>query len=258
MKTRKMWIGSALLVVALAACFVATSSAISLKSVTSTPKRQATLVNDQTTIAKISDSVDLTDQGYTVFGKWMINTSKNPNYPANWLARTYPDPADGNKKKAIVEPINIVIVDTTAKTAEDAIKKLDSETLKAGYARWFLHSAGYKAYIKDDFHWQLFNGGSLDFTCYQTKFPLETNNHGRIFGPVRVGNAWIFTAAFSREKALNHDYISFLRAATDFAKQMNDSTCYKNIGKVSLDNVIVRSDQFTGDHDGFAIVLKRK
>ncbi|MEI6286457.1 MAG: hypothetical protein WCP79_08145 [Bacillota bacterium] len=260
-------IGFLLFIAIVTACFVVKivnqndDAAINLQPI----ERNTVPLAIQITRAQITDVTDLTAQKYTVIGKWMINTSKQPNYPADWISQSYPDPSDGNIKKALVEPINIMIIDRVSKTEQEAIEKIDSETKKAGYLRWILHSAGYKAFIFNDYHWQLFNGGLLNATCYQTKSPFEPNNHGRIFGPVRVNDFWLFTAAFSREKlglftgkVVTHDYVSFLYAATDFADQMNNATEYKLKGKIALNNIIKRSDQFVGDHDGCAIILERK
>ena len=84
----------------------------------------------------------------------------------------------------------------------------------------------------------------------------QNDNREMKLTPIRSGTAPI--ASIFKGKGITHDYVSFLSAAADFSEQMNSATVYKISGKIALNNVVKRSDQFVGDHDGYAVILERK
>ena len=178
---------------------------------------------------------------------WLIQ--KNGDY-ANWRGVKY-------LGKTLREPINIIIVDPYSNSEEEAIAKLLAQCKKVGYEDELGHSSGYKGEIDSVEYAQIPYGKHLAFANHDF---FKTNNHGRILGAAQYENAYIFIAAFSRErptvlKGVNHLFVSFNMARNDFCDKMNSLSLYKNIGRQNLGNTIDTSDTTTADHDGYAIVL---
>ena len=182
-------------------------------------------------------------------GKWSISADGTP---AHWLGESY-------HNKSLREPVNVILVDNLATSAEDAKSRVVAAAKLAGYPIREGHSAGYQAMIGGDRYGQLPSGNDHAFS--NAPFELN-NNHGRIFGPHRIGRSWVFTAAFSRENVApmgtpKHRYRSFNQARDDFTQKMDQFTAFKIVRFVELDNAILgNAAATTGDHDGIGVMLK--
>lgn len=181
-------------------------------------------------------------------GKWMIAPDGTI---AHWLGQI----VDG---KALREPINVITVDSVSATPEEAVRRIEAAAAAAGYPVRFGHSAGYRAVIGDKLIGQI--PTSRDSAFSNGLFEL-TNNHGRMFGPYRFGNSYVFTGAFSRERVrvepVRHEFDSFIQARDDFSRQLSLKSDFKLSGVVNLGNAIAGEPGIgTGDHDGFAVLLR--
>ncbi|MCG7392293.1 hypothetical protein MHY87_05185 [Microvirga sp. ACRRW] len=191
----------------------------------------------------------ITPPGFPSIGKWMLTAQ---GIPSDWLGEIY-------RGKILREPINVIIVDDAAINRSDAVARLIASARQAGYPIRLGHSVGYQGMIGGQLYSQLPKGWDDAFS--NEIFELS-NNHGRIFGPHLVGQTYLFTAAFSRERVdpfrwPGHRFASFNQARDDFAERMSRNTAYKVIGSVSLDNALMDNPKLTtGDHDGTAIVLR--
>lgn len=180
-------------------------------------------------------------------GKWM---EKKDGKPADWLGTKF-------RNRELLEPINVIIVDSFSKSRTEAIHKLMTECQKGGYTDREGHSSGYYAEID---------------TCHLNQLPDEhkralsnrnflfTNNHGRIMGPEYFEGKYIFVGAFSREafslfSRAHHVYQSFTIARNDFCEKLGRGHIYQIIGKYNLKNRENSNWITTGDHDGEAILL---
>jgi hypothetical protein len=188
-------------------------------------------------------------QGLPAIGKWMLTRD---GVASDWLGEIY-------NGKNLREPINVILVDEGAGSADDAKARLLSAAAKAGYPVRFGHSTGYQGFIGGRLYAQLPKGWDDAFS--NDVFEVD-NNHGRIFGPHRTGDAYLFIAAFSREdvdplRKPGHRYASFNRARDDFTQRLDRATAYKVSGFVNLDNALVGDPKFTtGDHDGIAVLVR--
>ncbi|WP_445501502.1 hypothetical protein [Microvirga sp. G4-2] len=188
-------------------------------------------------------------QGLPAIGKWMLTAQ---GVPSDWLGETY-------LGKILREPINIIIIDEAAVSPKDAIARLLAAAAQAGYPVRLGHSAGYQAMISRQLYAQLPKGWDDAFS--NEVFELS-NDHGRVFGPHPLGQSYLFTGAFSRERVdllrwPGHRYASFNQARDDFAQRLDRDTVYKTAGTVQLDNDLPDDPKLTtGDHDGRAIVLR--
>jgi hypothetical protein len=187
--------------------------------------------------------------GLPDIGKWMLTRQ---GIPSDWLGEIY-------EGKNLREPINVIIVDQAAASAEEARSRLLASAAQAGYPVRFGHSTGYQGYIAGRLYGQLPQGRDDAFS--NDVFELS-NNHGRIFGPHQTGQAFIFIGAFSREevspfRSPEHQYGSFNRARDDFTQRLDRLTHYKIFGFVNLGNALVADPKLTtGDHDGMAVLVR--
>jgi hypothetical protein len=200
--------------------------------------------------ARFSVAADIaTPPGLPAIGKWMIDRDGTI---AHWLGEVY-------EGKRLREPINVILIDTAAKSAEEAKRRLAAAAAAAGYPIRFGHSAGYRGFIGGRLYAQLPDGHADAFS--NRIFELS-NNHGRLFGPHPMGNAYVTIGAFSREQVRlfqspEHGYASFNRARDDFSQRLDRSTSFKLSSFVSLANAIVGDPWIsTGDHDGLAVLLR--
>ena len=187
--------------------------------------------------------------GLPAIGKWMLDSSYQP---AHWLGEIYCG-------KNLREPINLILADPVAKTAEEATERLEKFCKAAGYEIREGHSCGYHGLIGGQLYSQIPNGKHRAFS--NVPFELD-NNHGRVFGPHPFAGAWWFTAAFSRENVnplekVKHRYASFNRARDDVARHLDEKSPYKISGFINLDNALLGEPHVTtGDHDGIAVLLR--
>lgn len=188
-------------------------------------------------------------QGLPAIGKWMLTAQ---GVPSDWLGEVY-------EGKILREPVNVIIIDEAAANREDAITRLLEAAAQAGYPVRLGHSTGYQAVIGSDLYAQLPKGWDDAFS--NEVFELS-NNHGRIFGPHQLGQAYLFTGAFSRERVdpfrwPGHRYSSFNQARDSFSERLDRSTTYKASGLAVLDNDLADDPRLTtGDHDGRAVILR--
>jgi hypothetical protein len=187
-------------------------------------------------------------EGLPSIGKWMFDAQSQP---AHWLGELY-------NGKHLREPINVIILDTTAQSADEAHEHLRQNFAAAGYLVREGHSTGYRGYIGGIVYEQLPGGRDRAFS----NEPFEMhNNHGRVFGPHPCDGGWLFTAAFSRERLevlekVKHHYVSFNQARDDLSQRLDMRTDYKINAFVHLDNALLGDPNFTtGDHDETAILL---
>jgi hypothetical protein len=182
-------------------------------------------------------------EGLPEIGRWMFDSA---GMPASWLGKKL----DG---KSIREPINVIIADSISRSAQEAGRNLIDALDKAGYKNRWGHTSGYKGLLDTAYCTQL---QEESFHAFSNE-PFElNNNHGRIFGPYFKNGTYYFTGALSREKGYVHDYISFTQARDDLAASLDARTNYKLFTKIKLDNSINSDSLTTGDHDGYAILLK--
>ena len=188
-------------------------------------------------------------EGLPVIGKWMIDPDGTP---AHWLGEIY----EGKKLR---EPINVIIIDQAARSVDEAKRRLIEASSIAGYPSRFGHSGGYLGYIGGYLYPQLPQERDHAFSNAPFEF---SNNHGRVFGPLKQEGSYIFIGAFSREKVdvltwPEHQYVSFNTARDDFAQRLDQRTTYKLSGFVNMGNAIVGDPHVTtGDHDGIAVLIK--
>ena len=181
-------------------------------------------------------------------GKWMFDAQYEP---AHWLGELY-------RARPLREPINVIILDSAAGSAEEARKRLRQNFAAAGYLVREGHSTGYHGYIDGVVYGQIPDGREQAFS----NEPFETgNNHGRMFGPHPYQNGWLFIGAFSRERMdllekMKHYYVSFNQARDDLWQRLDAKTDYKIRAFLDLDNAPIGDPAFTGgDHDGVAVLL---
>lgn len=171
--------------------------------------------------------------------------------PAHWLGELH-------RGKNLREPINIIIADMAAQSAQEARIHLLQNFKEAGYRIRKGHSTGYHGYIDGVLYEQLPIGKDEAFSDE----PFETrNNHGRMFGPHPYGGGWLFVGAFSRESVdlldkIKHRYVSFNQARDDLAQRLDMKTNYKIKAFLDLDNALIGDPTVTsGDHDGIAVLV---
>ena len=186
--------------------------------------------------------------GLPAIGRWMI---ARDGTIAHWLGVI----VDG---KRLHEPVNVILIDEGAATPEDAKRRLTEAAAAAGFPVRFGHSTGYHGFIGGTLYGQLPQGRD---DAFSNRIFEESNNHGRMFGPHRFGEAYVFIGAFSREQVdllrwPGHKYASFNQARDDFARDLDARSVFKSAGTVPLGNAMNDDQVTTGDHDGRAVVLR--
>jgi hypothetical protein len=181
-------------------------------------------------------------------GKWMLDAQYEP---AHWLGELY-------GVKHLREPINIVIVDTAAQSAQEARRRLLKNFAAAGYTARKGHTTGYRGYIEGVVYEQLPDGNEEAFS----NEPFELgNNHGRMFGPHPYRGGWLFIGAFSREKVdlldkVKHRNVSFNQARDDLSQRLDTKTDCRIKDYLDLDNALIGDPVATsGDHDSVAVLM---
>ncbi|MBZ5589856.1 MAG: hypothetical protein LAO05_14975 [Acidobacteriia bacterium] len=186
---------------------------------------------------------------WPAIGKWMIDRHLRP---AEWLGARV-------QGKALREPINVILLDSVARSADEARTRLLLACRAAGYKSREGHSSGYRGFLGGILFRQLPAPAGHAFS--NEPFELH-NNHGRIFGPFPLKEGWLFIGALSREwfnplTKTEHVYVSFVQARDDFARKLDATTGFRIAGRVDLANSMADDPALTtGDHDGRAVVLK--
>ncbi|MPR08046.1 hypothetical protein [Microvirga tunisiensis] len=190
-----------------------------------------------------------TPEGLPAIGRWMLTAQ---SVPSDWLGEIY-------EGRNLREPINVIIVDQGASSADDAKARLLAAAARAGYPIRFGHSTGYQGFIGGQLYAQLPQGRD---DAFSNDIFEVSNNHGRIFGPHQFGRGYLFARAFSREEIdplrdPPHSYGSFNRARDDFTQRLDRSTDFKVSRFVDLGNALIGDPKLTtGDHDGIAVVVR--
>lgn len=187
---------------------------------------------------------------YGDIGKWMLQ-------PDGEIADYGTLPYEG---RIVLEPINVIIVDPTSKSALGATWKLSAAMRRAGFPPRIGHSTGFRALIDEQRYRQQPRGLLLG---YSDDFFLVDNNHGRLFGPdpVETAAGFVWSGAFSTEELVffgglpRHAYVSSNTARAALAAQLVASGRARVEDMVSLDNSYNTDTTTTGDHDGYAVVV---
>ncbi len=186
---------------------------------------------------------------YGDIGTWMLKP--------NGQISDYGGQLDGGKK--LLEPVNVVLVDPTSRTAWMATWKLSATMRKAGFPAQAIHSGGFRGLIDNKTYRQQPTG----LLGFSDDFFLLTNDHGRMFGPapVKTSSGYVWTGAFSTEEwgTYNgrpaHLYVSSNAARDALATALVVSGQATDGGRIALGNTYNTDSTTTGDHDGDAVVL---
>ena len=188
---------------------------------------------------------------YGDIGKWLQE-------PGNQISDFGGQKLDG---KSLLEPINVIVVDTTSTTKTEAIATLNAQLKEAGFPAQPIHSTGFGGSIDGVTYGQQ-PTGPLD--AYSNNFFLLPDDHARAFGPGLVeGVGYVWTVAASRELfglygiLPTHTYLSYNAARDELTGQLIDDGATL-VGIVPLGNAVDSATQTTGDHDGYAIVVQLK
>jgi hypothetical protein len=187
--------------------------------------------------------------GFPNLGLWMLAPDGEI---AHWLGQPF-------RSRRVLEPINVIILDREAKDEADATKRLELTMIRAGFRNRGTHSAGYMAYIVGEIRNQLH---AKNRKAYSDASFIFSNDHGRVFGPVRCESGLVFTAALSRENAdplsMKHTLKSFNMARDRFVDALASTGIYRISGYLQLGNAVLSSAVYTTfDHDGIAVLLER-
>jgi hypothetical protein len=193
---------------------------------------------------------DVVDTPYGDIGKWMLQSN---GQISNWGGRSH----DG---KTLLEPINVIVVDPTSTNPAESAAKLNAAMSRAGFPAQGLHSTGFRGTINGETYGQQPNG---ILEAFSDNFFLLPNDHGRMFGPAPVenGTGYVWTGAFSTELLatagqFGHEYVSYGVARDVLAARLVASGAATVVGVVPLDNAYATGTHTTGDHDGYAVVLR--
>lgn len=205
---------------------------------------------DPSTSPDVPTAGDDVPTAYGDIGKWMLDRNGEIS---DWGGQ----PHDG---KTLLEPVNVIIVDETSTTPEEAKRKLNSAMFWSGFPPQPIHSGGFQGEIDDTVYGQK---PVLPLFGYSNNFFLFTNDHGRIFGPdpVETEQGYVWTGSFSTEAFTfynflpAHSYVSSNMARNALAMQMIMSGRATFGGVVPLENSYNTDTVTTGDHDGYAVVL---
>lgn len=194
---------------------------------------------------------DATVTPYGSIGKWMLQFN---GQVADYGGQQY-------QGKALLEAINVVIVDPKSKSALESVTKLNWNMIRAGFPARPGHSSGFKGLINGKIYNQ--QPSSL-ISAYSDDSFLTRNNHGRLFGPAPItGGGYVYSGSFSTEVPtissglLMHAYVSS-NVARDTLVRRLVATGQMQLSNIALSNSYNTDDTTTGDHDGTVgvIVLK--
>ena len=241
----------ALIILLLSAAIITAQDSTHKKSTALPAKDSMSSARIKENLLSIGEMVYL--PGLPYMGKWMYTSDLNR---AHWLGVLW-------QNKKLYEPINVILLDSVAKTPEESVRRLEDKLKIAGFTSQDYHSSGYSGFIGDSYYPQL---PVLLHHAYADGPSYKANNHGRIFGPYysRSYNMFVFVGAFSRETLdttakIKHRYESFNRARDVLSQNLNAKGAGVIIRFVNLENAVVNdSAASTGDHDGVATVVVLK
>ncbi|MET0475195.1 MAG: Ig-like domain-containing protein [Mycobacterium sp.] len=196
-----------------------------------------TAQSNAATVAAVPQPGDVASTPYGDLGQWMLKSNGEiSNYGGAMQ--------DG---KTLLEPVNVIIVDTTSTTRAESIRKLNAAMKAAGFPASVPHTTGYQGLINGTIYGQQPSGFLQAFSNNAT-----LQDHGRIFGPAPAenGQGFVWTGAFSTE-GTSHQYLSFNQARNDLANALVASGAATQLTTVDMGN-----GGITGDHDGSAVVLR--
>jgi hypothetical protein len=198
---------------------------------------------------------DVVDTPYGRVGKWMLTS--DGEQVANWGGQIYGD-------KTLREPVNVIIVDPNSKTPGESTARLNSAMFWSGFPAQPIHSTGFDGTVLGTTYDQL-PGNGTEAAYSDLPFFLP-NDHARVFGPAPVaaadGTGYLWTAAASTEvpgiydNQFTHRYLSYDLARDMLALRLILSGQATLVGVQKMDNVYNDGTASTGDHDGYAIVLR--
>ena len=150
---------------------------------------------------------------------------------------------------------------TTSTSPAEATQKLNAAMFWGGFPAQPIHSTGFLGKIDDVVYGQQPSGLLQGFSDNLFIFP---NDHGRIFGPdpVQTSTGYVWSGAFSTEvlSIYNflpaHSYVSSDMARTALATRLILTGQATYVGMVPLNNAVNDATTTTGDHDGYAVVLR--
>jgi hypothetical protein len=193
-------------------------------------------------------------------GKYMLESDGSVS---NYGGQTYGG-------KTMVEPVNVIIVDPTSTTPEQATAKLNRDMTLGGFPPQAIHSGGFMGLIGMKSYGQK---PALPLLAYSDNLFILPNDHGRIFGPAPLsttGSGYVWTGTFSSETLgvsengiPGHVYVSDDAARAALVAKLIASGQVQSVSYVPLNNAINPSDPATagyttGDHDGYAVVIVLK
>jgi hypothetical protein len=202
-------------------------------------------------VAGVPGPGDEAPTAYGDIGKWMLE-------PDGQISDYGGQPYHG---KTLLEPVNVIIIDPTSTSREEAIQKLNVAMFWGGFPAQPIHSTGFLGEIDDVIYGQQPSGLLQGFSDNLFIFP---NDHGRIFGPdpVETSTGYVWSGAFSTEvlSIYNflpaHSYVSSNMARTALATRLILAGQATYVGTVPLNNAVDNATTTTGDHDGYAVVLR--
>lgn len=194
---------------------------------------------------------DIVGTPYGSIGKWMLQSN---GQIANYGGQLY-------QGKALLEPVNVIVVDPTSKSTLESIIKVGLSMSKAGFPGRLGHSTGFKGLINGTVYNQ--RPGGLIRAFSDNSF-LSQNNHGRLFGPASVaGGGYVYSGAFSTEKFIiynwlpAHVYVSSNMARDAVAAKLKATGQVQSVS-IDMSNTYNTPMTGTGDHDGKAVVIVLK
>jgi hypothetical protein len=206
--------------------------------------------NPVSTATGVLSAGDVVDTPFGDIGKWLIQP--------NGQISNYGNQQFGGK--TLLEPVNLIILDSGSSTSAEATAKLNADMGAAGFPAQAIHSTGFLGVIDGTTYGQQPNGL---LTAYSDNFFLLPDDHARVFGPdpVQEATGFVWTVAASRELfGLNglipaHTYVSYNEARDELASRLIASGATL-VGIVPMSNAVDSAGATTGDHDGYAIVIR--
>ena len=116
------------------------------------------------------------------------------------------------------------------------------------------HTAQYYGMMDGTYFSQLPKEGSdKAFSNYHWSL---TNDHIRIFGPLKKGNKYYWIGSASREQGIAHYFVSFEKAVNEVKTNFIRYSNAKILGVLPINNIINNEEVTTGDHNGLALIIK--